>query len=114
MKYLLGLLTVFIIGDGFLTHILVGDGMREGNFLLVPLITQGNLMLLKLVATIICVIILWDLYQKVPLVALISTSCLVVAYGVIVFWNFGLLLSLGILLPSWLGKSSLRELLDSR
>jgi intracellular septation protein A len=114
MKYLLGLLTVFILGDGFLTHILVGDGMREGNSLLVPLITQGNLMLLKLVGTIVCVIILWDLYRKVPKVALISTSCLVVAYGAIVLWNFSLLLSLGVLLPSWLGESPLGELPDFR
>jgi len=97
MIYLLGLLAVFIISDGLLTHALVGDGlMREGNPLLVPLVAQGNLMLLKLVGTIICVIILWDLYQRYPRLALITTSCLMVAYGAIVFWNFGLLLSLGI------------------
>lgn len=107
MKYLLGLLTILIIGDGFLTHALVGDGMKEGNFLLVPLITQGNLMLLKLVGTVVCVIILWDLYQKVPKVALISASCFVVAYGVIVLWNFGLLLTLGVLLPSWFTEPTL-------
>ncbi len=96
MIYLLGLLAVFIISDGLLTHALVGDGlMREGNPLLVPLVAQGNLMLLKLVGTIICVIILWDLYRRYPKVALITTSCLMVAYGAIVFWNFGLLLSLG-------------------
>jgi len=97
MIYLLGLLAVFIISDGLLTHALVGDGlMREGNPLLVPLVAQGNLMLLKLVGTIICVIILWDLYRRYPRLALITTSCLMVAYGAIVFWNFGLLLSLGI------------------
>jgi hypothetical protein len=100
MIYLLGLLAVFIISDGLLTHALVGDSlMREGNPLMVPLVAQGNLMLLKLVGTIVCVIILWDLYRRFPRLALISTSCFVVAYGIIVFWNFGLFLSLGVLLP---------------
>jgi hypothetical protein len=94
MTYLLGLLVVFVISDGLLTHALIGDGLaREGNPFLVPIVAQGNLMLLKLVGTIVCVIILWDLYKRFPKLALISTSCLVVAYGVIVFWNFRLLLT---------------------
>jgi hypothetical protein len=95
MIYLLGCLAVFIISDGLLTHALVGDGlMREGNPLMVPLVAQGNLMVLKLVGTIVCVIILWDLYRRFPRLALITTSCFVAVYGVIVLWNFGLLLSL--------------------
>lgn len=115
MIYLLGFLAVFIISDGLLTHALVDDGlMREGNPLLVPLVAQGNLMLLKLVGTIICVIILWDIYRRFPRLALISTSCFVVAYGAIVLWNFGLLLSLGILLPCWLAESPRGGLLDFR
>jgi len=115
MIYLLSLLAVFIISDGLLTHALVDDGlMREGNPLMVPLVAQGNLMLLKLVGTIICVIILWDLYRRFPRLAVISTSCFVVAYGAIVFWNFGLLLSLSILIPAWLSKSPGGGLLDFR
>jgi hypothetical protein len=115
MIYLLSLLAIFIISDGLLTHALVGDSLlREGNPLMVPLVAQGNLMLLKLVGTIICVIILWDLYRRFPRLAVISTSCFVIAYGVIVFWNFGLLLSLGVVLPSWLGESSTRGLLSFR
>jgi hypothetical protein len=102
MVYLLGLLAVFIISDGLLTHALVGDGLREGNPLLVPLVTQGNLMVLKLVGTVVCIIILWDLYRRFPKVALITTSCCVVVYGLIVLWNFHLLLTLGILLPACL------------
>jgi hypothetical protein len=112
MIYLLSLLAVFIISDGLLTHALVGDGlMVEGNPLLVPLVAQGNLMLLKLVGTIICVIILWDLYRRFPRLAVITTSCFVVAYGTIVFWNFGLFLSMGVMLPAWLAEPSGRELL---
>jgi len=107
MIYLLSLLAFFIVSDGLLTHALVGNGLREGNPLLVPLVTQGNLMVLKLVGTVVCIIILWDLYRKFPKVALITTSCFVVAYGAIVFWNFGLLLTLGMLLPACLVSSPL-------
>ena len=115
MIYLLSLLAVFIISDGLLTHALVDDGlMVEGNPLMVPLVAQGNLMLLKLVGTIICVIILWDLYRRFPRLAVISTSCFVIAYGTIVFWNFGLLLSLGIMVPAWFSESSKVGLLDFR
>jgi hypothetical protein len=115
MIYLLSLLAVFIISDGLLTHALVGDGlMVEGNPLMVPLVAQGNLMLLKLVGTIICVIILWDLYRRFPRLAVITTSCFVIAYGVIVFWNFGLLLSMGVMLPAWISESSGGGLLGFR
>ncbi len=114
MIYLLGLLAVFIISDGLLTHALVGNGMREGNPLLVPLVAQGNLMVLKLVGTVVCIIILWDLYRRFPKLALITTSCFVVAYGVIVFWNFSLLLSLGIVLPCLLAESPRKWLFGFR
>ena len=115
MIYLLSLLAVFIISDGLLTHALVGnDLLREGNPLMVPLVAQGNLMLLKLVGTIICVIILWDLYRRFPRLAVITTSCFVIAYGVIVFWNFGLLLSMGVMLPAWISESSGGGLLGFR
>jgi hypothetical protein len=115
MIYLLGMLAVFIISDGLLTHALVGnDLMMEGNPLMVPLVAQGNLMLLKLVGTIVCIIILWDLYRRFPRLAVISTSCFVIAYGVIVFWNFGLFLSLGVMLPAWFSEPSARGLLGFR
>jgi hypothetical protein len=115
MIYLLGMLAIFIISDGLLTHALVGNHLlREGNPLMVPLVAQGNLMLLKLVGTIVCIIILWDLYRRFPRLAVISTSCFVIAYGVIVFWNFGLLLSLGIMVPAWFSEPSARGLLDFR
>jgi intracellular septation protein A len=114
MIYLLSLLAFFIISDGLLTHALVGDGLREGNPLLVPLVAQGNLMVLKLVGTVVCIIILWDLYRRFPKLALITTSCFVVAYGVIVLWNFGLFLSMGIVLPAWLASSPRKGLLGPR
>ena len=93
MKYLLGLLTGFVISDGLLSYFLIERGLaREGNPFLVPIVGEGNFMVLKVVGAILCVIILWDIYKRFPKLALISTSCLVVICGVIVIWNLGIFL----------------------
>jgi len=91
MKYLIGLLILFEISDGLLTHFLVRDGLaREINPFLLPLVGDAGFMILKVVGVLICAIILWDIYKRYPRVALISTSCFVVFYGVIVLWNLSL------------------------
>ena len=93
MKYLLGFLVGFTVSDGLLTYFLVRHGLgREGNPLLLPLLGEGSFLAIKLVGTIVCVLILWDIYKRFPRVALISTSCFVVVYAVIVIWNLGLFL----------------------
>jgi len=93
MKYLLALFAGLMVSDGALTYFLVESGAaREGNPLLVPTLAGGSFLTLKVVSTIICTMILWDIYRRVPKLALISTSCIVVAYGAIVFWNFGVFL----------------------
>ncbi|MFC1902767.1 DUF5658 family protein [Chloroflexota bacterium] len=91
MKYLLGLLAGFVISDGLLTYFLVRNGLaREVNPLLVPIVGEGNFLVLKVVGAILCVLILWDIYRRFPKLALISTSCFVVVYGAIVAWNLSI------------------------
>ena len=91
MKYLLGLLVSFEVSDGLLTYFLIGHGLgREGNPLLVPIVGEDNFLVLKVVAAILAVLILWDVYRRSPKLALISTSCFVVVYAVIVIWNLSL------------------------
>ncbi len=91
MKYLLGLLAGFVVADGLLTYFLVGNGFaREGNPLLEPIVGETNFLVLKVVGAILSVLILWDIYRRFPKLALISTSCFVVAYGAIVAWNVSL------------------------
>ena len=93
MKYLLGLLAGFEISDGLLTYFLIRGGLaREGNPFLLPIVREGNFMVLKVVGAILCVLILWDIYKRFPKLALISTSCFVMFYAVIVLWNLGLFL----------------------
>ena len=91
MKYLLGLLVIFVVLDGLLTQGLVNGGLaREGNPLLRPLVGEAGFIVLKVVGALLCAFILWDIYRRFPRVAIIATSCFVVAYGVIVLWNSSL------------------------
>ncbi len=97
MKYLLGLLIVFEISDGVITHFLVRNGLaREGNPFLMPLVGEANFLILKVVGVLVCALILWDIYKRLPRVALISTSFFVVFYAVIVLWNLSFFFTAGI------------------
>ena len=91
MKYLLGLLIIFEISDGLLTHFLIKDGIaREGNPFLQPIVGEVGFIILKIVGVLLCALILWDIYKRFPKVAMISTSCFVAFYGAIVLWNLSL------------------------
>ena len=91
MKYLLSLLVAFTVSDGLLTYFLVRHGLaREGNPLLLPILGEGSFLAIKMVGTVICVLILWDIYRRFPRLALITTSFFVVVYAGIVVWNLSL------------------------
>ena len=93
MKYLLGILVLFVIADGLLTHFLITNGIaREGNPFLQPIVGKTGFIVLKVVGAFLCALILWDIYRRYPRVALISTSCFVVCYAAIVLWNLSLAL----------------------
>ncbi|MFC2066487.1 DUF5658 family protein [Chloroflexota bacterium] len=91
MKYLLGFLIVFVFADGLLTNSLIEMGIaHEGNPFLQPIVGDVGFLVLKAVGALLCVVILWDIYKRLPKVALITTSFFVVFYGVIVLWNSSL------------------------
>jgi len=93
MKYLLGLLIGFEIADGVVSHFLIRSGLgREGNPFLLHLVGETNFLVIKVVGVFLCALILWDIYKRFPKLALISTSCFVVFYVVIVLWNLSLFL----------------------
>ena len=97
MKYLIGLLIIFEIADGVLTHFLVTGGLaREGNPFLIPIVGEFSFLVLKVVGVLLCAVILWDIHKRWPKVALISTSCFVIFYGVIVLWSLSLFAVAGI------------------
>ena len=93
MKYLLATLVAFVILDGLLTELLLDGGMaREGNPFLQPLVGDVGFMALKVVGSLLCAFILWDIYKRFPRVAVIATWIAVVGYAIIVVWNSSLFL----------------------
>jgi len=93
MKYLLGMLVIFFTADGFITHLLVSNGIaREGNPVLQPIAGDWTLIALKLVGALICSLLLWDVYKRYPRIAQVSTFCFAVCYAGIVAWNLSLAL----------------------
>ncbi|MFC1970583.1 DUF5658 family protein, partial [Chloroflexota bacterium] len=91
MKYLLVVLVVLVVLDGFLTQGLINGGLaRERNPFLAPLVGDIGFIILKAVGALVCAFILWDVYRRFSRVAVIVAWCCVVAYGVIVLWNSSL------------------------
>jgi hypothetical protein len=93
MMYLLIALVSLVVLDGLLTEYLIPrGGVREANPLLEPLIGQTGFMILKIVGSLICAFILWDVYRRFPKVGTIAAWVAVFAYGVIVIWNTSLII----------------------
>lgn len=93
MKYLLVTLVAFVILDGLLTELLLSGGMaRESNPFLQPWVGDIGFMILKVVGALLCAFILWDIYKRLPRVAVITTWIAVAGYGIIVVWNSSLFL----------------------
>ena len=91
MKYLLGILIIFVVADGLLTNSLIEMAIaHEGNPFLQSIVGEASFIILKVVGALLCAFILWDIYKRLPKVALISTSFFVIFYGVIVLWNTSL------------------------
>ncbi len=93
MKYLLSLLILLNIADAVLTNQIVNLGLgRESNPFLTNLVGQPTFVILKASSVLLAGIILWNIYRRHPKLALVSTSCFVAFYGLIVLWNSGVLL----------------------
>ena len=88
MKYLLGILVVFVVLDGVLTRFLIdGNLAREGNPFLQSIVGENVFIALKIAGALLCAVILWDVYRKFPRVGRIVTWCCVIFYAGIVLWN---------------------------
>ena len=91
MKYLLIIMVAFVVTDGFLTEYLISSGgAREANAFLAPLVGSVGFMLLKIVGSLFCALVLWDIYTRNPKLATVAGWIAVVGYGLIVIWNAGL------------------------
>jgi len=93
MKYLLGILVIFVVLDGLLTRFLIdGDMAREGNPLLQSIVGENAFIALKVAGALLCAFILWDVYRRFPKLATFVTWGCVVFYGAIILWNSSFIL----------------------
>jgi hypothetical protein len=90
---MLGVLVALVVLDGVLTQYLVPTGAAtESNPFLAPLIGENTFMILKVVGSILCALILYDIHRRYPRVAVIATWVAVAGYAAIVLWNTSLIL----------------------
>ena len=88
IRYVLGALIVLVISDGLISRFLVRNRLgREWNPFLQRWVGEDIFLVIKVLGVLICVLILWDIYNRRPKLALITSLCLAVSYAGIVLWN---------------------------
>jgi len=93
VEYLLGTLLSLVVADGLITQFLIKSGIGyEGNPFLKVLVAESNFLVVKMCGAIICVLILWNVAKRLPKVVFILSSCLVVLYTALLFWNIAVFL----------------------
>ncbi len=87
-RYILLLLVSLVVADGLITQFLIASGIaREGNPLLLNLLTAGNFMPIKIAGALLSGILLANMYRHQPKMALITSCCFIAVYTGIVYWN---------------------------
>jgi hypothetical protein len=88
IKYILGLLIALVVSDGLMTDFLIRSGLgQEGNPFLEPIVSDGNILLIKIVGALLSALILWDIHRRRPNLALKTSLLFVICYTAIVYWG---------------------------
>ena len=95
MGLILPILIAVQIADGALTYSSVSQRLaREGNPLMQCIAGSGNFLLLKIVGALVCALLLWLVSRRFPRICIISASCIVVFYALVIAWNLNVLFAL--------------------
>lgn len=93
MLSLLGTLIALVVSDGIITNYLISSRLgREGNPFLQTWVGNEGFLTLKILGVLLCALILWDISNRQPKLATISSVCFVVIYSGIVIWNLSIVL----------------------
>ena len=88
IKHLLVVMFCLVVADGILSNYLISSGYGyEWNPFLVSIVATDSILLLKVVAAIISMFLLWNIYNKRPIMGAVSITLIVITYTGIVYWN---------------------------
>ena len=91
MGYLLSALIILVVSDGLISHYLVTNGLgQEGNPFLTNWVGEGAFLVIKVLGALLCAFLLWDIYKRWAVLAIVSTCCFVAIYAAIVLWNLSI------------------------
>lgn len=94
IRCILGTIFALVVADGLLTNFLVSEGLgREWNPFLQILVGEQNFLFIKIAGVFLSVLILWDIYRRLPKVAFVLSSAITVIYTIILYWNLLLVFS---------------------
>ncbi|MBN1376342.1 MAG: hypothetical protein JXA01_09315 [Dehalococcoidia bacterium] len=92
MLFVLLLMVQFQFWDGLITQVFVSNGLvKEANPLMMPLISEGSFLAVKLLGIAAVLLLLWLIYTRFPRMALSAASCISAFYIIVVTWNFTVL-----------------------
>ena len=88
MRFILYVLFGLIVADGILSDFLVSYNLGwEWNPLLKSMIGSDQFMLVKVCGALLVILLMWNIYRKLPGVAVVSSLCSLVFYTAIIYWN---------------------------
>ena len=87
---ILGILFSLVVADGLITQYIVTSNLGiEGNPLLTAWVCQDRFLYIKILGSLFCVFILWDIYKHWSKLATSASIVFVIVYTGIVYWNVG-------------------------
>ena len=88
IRNLLGMMVALVVTDGLLSQFLLTQRLAwEGNPFMRTLIGEGSFLSIKVAAAVLSAIILWYIYKKRPMMAIVGVVSSVILYTGIVYWN---------------------------
>jgi hypothetical protein len=88
VRYLLALLAALVVADGLISQFLVTTGLgRESNPFLLPLMSNGSFIIIKVAGGLSSALLLWYIYRRHPKLGIATAVFFVGLYAGILWWN---------------------------
>ena len=90
MLVILSVIFGLVVADGVITNYLIRHGLAwEWNPFLKDYVGTSALLLIKALASLLCVTVLWFLYKRSPKLTGVCSIAICGFYTMVVYWNIG-------------------------